>query len=74
MKVYIYDALGNEKEVMAKTTITENGKIYKVVLNFDKPIETDKLKVEVNRYGLIPAGAQGAGNEAWMFCDEIFVR
>lgn len=74
MKVYTIDAMGKEIEVIAKSTITENGKIHKIVLNFEKPIETDKLKIKVNRYGLIPAGAQGAGNEAWLFCDEVFVR
>lgn len=29
------------------------------------------LRIEVARYGVIPAGQQGAGNEAWLFVDEI---
>lgn len=32
------------------------------------------LKVKVNRYGVIPAGAQGAGHEAWLFVDEVVVE
>ncbi len=32
------------------------------------------LKVLAKRWGLIPAGAQGAGNEAWLFVDEVVVE
>jgi hexosaminidase len=32
------------------------------------------LKVVLKSYGLIPAGATGAGNGAWLFADEIIVE
>ncbi|MEK6649981.1 MAG: family 20 glycosylhydrolase [Bacteroidota bacterium] len=32
------------------------------------------VKVIARRYGPIPAGSPGAGNEAWLFVDEITVR
>lgn len=32
------------------------------------------LQVKVSRFGIIPAGAQGAGNEAWLFVDELVVE
>ncbi|MBI5914966.1 MAG: family 20 glycosylhydrolase [Bacteroidetes bacterium] len=37
-------------------------------------VKTRYLKVFAARYGLIPEGAQGAGNEAWLFVDEIVVE
>lgn len=32
------------------------------------------LQVQVKRYGIIPVGAEGGGNEAWLFVDEIVVE
>ena len=41
------------------------------------PLENTKgtyLKVFAKRFGIIPDEAQGAGNEAWLFVDEIVVE
>ena len=32
------------------------------------------LKIKIDRFGIIPDGAQGAGHEAWLFVDEIIVE
>lgn len=32
------------------------------------------VKIEVERFGIIPKGKQGAGNEAWLFMDEIVIE
>ena len=32
------------------------------------------IRILAKRHGLIPAGAQGAGHEAWLFVDEIIVE
>ena len=33
-----------------------------------------KLKMTIPNYGIIPDGKQGAGNNAWMFIDEIIIE
>ena len=33
-----------------------------------------KLKITIPNYGIIPDGKQGAGNNAWMFIDEIIIE
>ncbi len=32
------------------------------------------VKLEIKKYGLIPDGLQGAGNQAWIFIDEIVIE
>ncbi len=39
-----------------------------------KAAKSRYLKVKALRYGIIPEGAQGAGNEAWLFVDEIVLE
>ncbi len=39
-----------------------------------EPVSTRYLKIQVEKYGLIPDGKQGAGNQAWTFIDEIHVN
>ncbi|MBK8568214.1 MAG: hypothetical protein IPN76_34150 [Saprospiraceae bacterium] len=31
------------------------------------------IKLTAKRYGVIPAGQQGEGHEAWLFVDEVVV-
>jgi len=38
------------------------------------PIHTKYLKVHIHRHGIIEAGQQGGGHEAWLFVDEILVE
>ncbi|MCF8244358.1 MAG: family 20 glycosylhydrolase [Saprospiraceae bacterium] len=42
-----------------------------VPLNIKKGVD---MKVTVKRFGVIPAGQQGAGHEAWLFVDEVVVE
>lgn len=35
---------------------------------------TRYLRIKVNRFGIIPDGAQGAGHEAWLFLDEMVIN
>jgi hexosaminidase len=44
---------------------------YQLVLS---PTEARYVRVVVTNYGKIPAGLPGAGNDAWLFVDEIVVR
>jgi hexosaminidase len=37
-------------------------------------IKAKKIEIEVQNYGTIPQGQQGAGNKAWTFIDEIIVE
>ena len=39
-----------------------------------KPITTRFIKVKVKNFGKIPDGMPGAGNEAWLYVDEIQVE
>ena len=66
----------NEKDQLVKieksSEQTENGKIIKakIYLN-ESPYRY--IKILAKRHGIIKDGLQGAGNEAWLFCDEIVV-
>lgn len=39
-----------------------------------QPISARYLKIEIQNFGTIPKGAQGGGNPAWLFVDEITIR
>lgn len=39
-----------------------------------KETKTRFIKLTVKKYGIIPDGLQGAGNEAWTFIDELIVK
>ncbi len=49
------------------------GKLVPVSIQL-KERQTRYLNIKVLRHGIIEEGAQGAGNEAWLFVDEIVVR
>ena len=44
-----------------------------LIINLDG-VDARFLKIEVKNYGYIPEGAQGAGNKAWTFIDEIIIK
>lgn len=47
-------------------------KVQEITINLkDQP--TRYIQVRIEPYGLIPEGQQGAGNQAWLFVDEIMV-
>jgi len=50
-----------------------DGKIVDVQVDLGGQ-KTRYLKVVAKRFGLIPAGAQGAGHDAWLFIDELVVE
>ncbi len=75
------------KEVIV--SVSDDGKTYKEagrvtvpdgdskVIGVEVPLSIKKgvdMKVTVKRYGVIPAGQQGAGHEAWLFVDEVVVE
>lgn len=75
------------KEVIV--SVSDDGKTYKEagrvavpdgeskVIGVEVPLSIQKgvdMKVTVKRFGVIPAGQQGAGHEAWLFVDEIVVE
>jgi hexosaminidase len=75
------------KEVIV--SVSDDGKTYKEagrvavpdgeskVIGVEVPLSIQKgvdMKVTVKRFGVIPAGEQGAGHEAWLFVDEIVVE
>ena len=37
-------------------------------------VEAQFIKINIDRFGIIPKGNQGAGHEAWLFVDEIVIR
>jgi hexosaminidase len=39
-----------------------------------KDLKSRYLRFQVTNYGLIPAGAQGAGHPSWLFIDEVVVK
>ena len=52
-----------------------SGKELVMEYEFDlKNKKSQYVKIEVERFGIIPEGGQGAGNEAWLFIDEIVME
>ncbi len=48
-------------------------KVIPVELTIE-PVKARYVRAIAHRYGAIPAGSPGAGNQAWLFVDEIVVR
>jgi len=73
-----------------KVAISDDAKSYRTVatqrldannnqkvVSIDIPLKASKgqfLKVTAQKFGFIPEGAQGAGNEAWLFVDELVLE
>jgi len=71
-------------------SISENGVDYQSVFQKNIPAENENrvvpvsvdltnakaryVKVSAERFGIIPEGRSGAGNEAWLFVDEVIVK
>ncbi len=68
---------------------SEDGRHFTKVKNFKVPdgrqrvitagfnfgtVTTQYLKIHIHRHGIIEAGRQGGGHEAWLFVDEIVVE
>ena len=66
----------NEKDQWVKieksAEQTENDKIIKAKIYLNGS-SYRYIKILAKRHGIIKDGLQGAGNEAWLFCDEIVV-
>lgn len=48
-----------------------------LLVGFNQEFESKKaryIKLKIPNYGVIPEGAQGAGNKAWTFIDEIVIK
>lgn len=50
------------------------GRVLAWPLTWKKKIAAQYIRLKVQRYGLIPPGKPGEGNEAWLFMDEIQLR
>lgn len=59
-----------EKQIV-KITDSKDNLVY-VTLKMET--RTRFIKLKIPNYGIIPEGNQGAGNKAWTFIDEIFVK
>ncbi|PSL46843.1 hexosaminidase [Chitinophaga niastensis] len=60
------------KEVYKQTSFPQNG-INKVRGKLEN-VRGRFVKMNVQNYGKIPAGAEGAGNGAWLFADEFIIE
>jgi hexosaminidase len=45
-----------------------------VAFHVDKPLTTRYVRMEVDQYGSLPVGHNGAGHPAYFFVDEIVVK
>jgi hexosaminidase len=39
-----------------------------------KPIKARYVKIIATNFGKIPSGNPGAGEDSWLFCDEIQIK
>ncbi|MFK7806849.1 MAG: family 20 glycosylhydrolase [Saprospiraceae bacterium] len=72
--VYKSDNGKDFKPILTRQLQTENAeKIVALDLTFPEA-KTQFLRIEAKRHGIIEDGKQGAGNEAWLFVDEVIVN
>ncbi|NIG53511.1 family 20 glycosylhydrolase [Chitinophaga sp. Cy-1792] len=60
------------KEVYKQTAFSQNG--INQVRTVITPVRARYIKMTAQHFGMIPAGAEGAGNPAWLFVDEMIVN
>jgi hypothetical protein len=79
-EVEFYNSMdGHNFELIARDThsvAAENNMVQMKTMkaNLAKPIRARYVKVKAIRYGLLPAGHQGAGFESFIFIDEIEIQ
>ncbi|MFY0254874.1 family 20 glycosylhydrolase [Chitinophaga sp. 30R24] len=61
------------KEVYKQITFPASG-INKVRRSQLQQVRGRYIKVQLQHFGIIPAGAEGAGTPAWLFVDELIVK
>ena len=68
--------LDSEKNTLAKQngTLLDDGKNLKNLELIVDNYQARYILLKIENYGLIPDGAQGAGHNAWLFVDEVFVE
>lgn len=67
MLIYLDDDKVLLKDIFSRETTHAN-----VNININET--TQKIRISIPNYGIIPEGAQGAGNKAWTFIDEIRIE
>jgi len=73
-RIFAGNDINHLQQIQFTLETTEMGKISKSTLRLNEGVEAQYIRVVADRFGIIPDGAQGAGSEAWLFCDEIIVR
>ena len=73
IRIFASDDGTTFKKVGEQTKITSDKKVAEVTVQLEK-FEKQYLKIVVDNFGTIPEGAQGAGNKAWLFVDEIIAQ
>ncbi|WP_298550086.1 family 20 glycosylhydrolase [uncultured Algibacter sp.] len=73
----LFDTNGNALTEAAPIYFQNNNSTskntFKAAIAF-KALKAKTIKINVESFGLIPKGKQGAGHKAWTFIDEIFVN
>lgn len=62
---------GKDFRLAGKATIAADSRVARLAL---KEPNIQYIKLVAIHYGKIPAGKPGAGEDAWLFCDEIMIR
>ena len=73
VEIYTSDDGKTFNSVQINNDIKSENKIARVNIELGN-IKTRYLKFDITNYGKIPDGAQGAGQKAWLFVDEVVVR
>jgi hypothetical protein len=76
IRVYYFDDKKNEFQFLAKKEIVadssqQNSTTFFEILNADKKVFSDKLKIVLTPVQFIPTWHSGKGQHGWMFIDEI---
>ena len=73
---WIYAPINIEVVLDDQTKSLEIPQSNELIVNTNMEVDskTRYIKIKINKYGLIPDGSQGSGNQAWTFIDEIIVN
>ncbi|MEL7120284.1 MAG: beta-N-acetylhexosaminidase [Bacteroidota bacterium] len=70
-------SFGAEKDSFSEPVSTTIGESKDILIthkmSFDKQT-AQFIKIKIPNFGIIPEGAQGEGNQAWLFVDEIMIE
>ncbi len=72
IKISTAESVGQWSSIIEKRIVDSSDKLIGCTIPVNQ--KARYLKIEIENFGIIPQGQQGAGNGAWLFVDEIVIN